>query len=361
MISRELLCSFSQLASAMPLLLVLALFCGVMRVTHADTSIFDDDIYMKPQDAESGVAFMAETCSDADCNRTTLVITSPHFAWINNTLSLVKQFELILANETCHHYMGVDPAKQFAGIRTCVSRSTGAKIFHGTFFDDKKARFNFMKSRGNNNNNQYVITRESKKANDIEKENPRSLMDSIAMAHVSFFSAPSYVPVLGHQSKPVIELFIGIEESFAAFFKNDRESVIKFVCMNVINADIMWQLMGVRVKLIGLRFWSDMGFKSEATSFDDHYFELHDFLFGSAQFPGIMDFSARIGLPDRIPGTPDATMTFTHRFSEEGALGIAIQNRSASFGGSGMIQPVYDCMLTSHESYRPDCIIMLAV
>ena len=206
---------------------------------------------------------MAETCSDADCNRTTLAIMSPHFAWINNTLSLVKRFELILTNETCHHYMGVDPAKQFAGIRSCVSKSTGMKIFHGTFFDGKQARYNFMKNKGNND--QYVITRESQEPAHIETVKLRSLFDSIV--HVSFFSAPSYVPVLGHQSKPVIELFIGIEESFAAFFKNDRESVIKFVCMNVINADIMWQSMGVRVKLIGLRFWSDMGFNSGAIVF----------------------------------------------------------------------------------------------
>ena len=326
---------------------ILAFVCGVMRVTHADTSIFDNSVAMRPADADLGVAFISETCSDADCNRTTLAITSPHFAWINHTLSLVKRFELLLTNEMCHHYMGVDPAKQFAGIRSCVSKSTGMKIFHGTFFDGKQARYNFMKNKGNND--QYVITRELKQATDIPIVQLRSLMDSIEVAHVRFFPELTYVPVLGHQSRPVIELFIGIDGSFAAYFDNDKELIIKYVCMCVIDADILWQLMGIRVKLIGLRFWSELGFQPKATSFEGQFHELHKFVFGSVLLPGVMDFSARAGLPDRIPGTPDATMTFTHRFPNDGWLGLAMQNRSAIFGGSGIVLPAHDSMLTSHE------------
>jgi hypothetical protein len=270
--------------------------------------------------------------------------TDSKFPWTQYTIDLKKTFELNVASGVCHYFIAdvEEGTSRYAAIHSCPN-GDGVDEYFGTFFDDDKARYDFKKMKGDADT--YRITRAKQSLKSSVKKGHRVLQDreTFDPSDVRDRQLESDIPVLGMYDKPVIELFIGIDESFADYFKN-REATIKFVCSVVTSVDAFYQMIGIRVKLVGVRFWQDFNFTLTSHDFDTHYKELQYFIHGGNGYEGVMDYEANED-SDLIPGTPDAVMTMTHRFYWGISLG-ATPFYNPAIGAYGIMIPIYNTFIT---------------
>lgn len=316
----------------------------------SDTNVFIPSMSYGPAHPERHRATIQTVCSDDSCGNMTLDLS---LRGNSHKLSLVKRFELQLeGEEVCDYYTNADPII-FSSIRYCRTGNSSRKLLYGTLFDKDWGRFDFRATAGDPE--AYDVTysivtdfRVLKK--DVFNSSVRSIAERDRVRHLEITNRTGNVPIISIHPKPVIELMIGIDDSFAYFFNHDVNSIIMFVCMCVNSADAMWRRqMGISVKLVGIRFWKELGFTAESQTFAGHRQELDRFFYGSRIVSGVMDYNAGQG-PDRIPGTPDAIMTMTHRHSNGRILGLAEQGRNPEWGSNGIMIPAFASELTKGDS-----------
>lgn len=334
--------------SCLILLIVLSLF----SLVSGERNIFNHKFDILPDDHKVADVSISHTCSlDNDClflNLELVVTTNLDANSCNKTetdtlkLHLIKRFELVIEskNESCFHYTAHDSGL-FAGIRFCVTGNwsdlNDEKRFYGTFFGEKDARYDIVHTNG-----KHRISRMQKNGENVV-HGLRSLIPD-DMQNQTSIRWEGNIPVLRTYTRPVIELFLGAEEKFADFFKDDVESMVKYACMQALTADAVYTKVGIRVKFVGFRTWKSMGLKVRSQSFQEFLGETFKFLFGTKFFSGVVDYGTRAGR-DRIPGVPDSIMTLMHRFQSEHLDGLAYYPRPET-GTCGQIVPKYDSLLT---------------
>lgn len=337
----------SRLESALLLSVVLV---AVFVQVKSDMDIFHRVSNIKPADHGVGGVSVKARCSDSDCLQVTLSleyeIQSPH---VNKSFTLIlsKRFDLLLARETCHHFVKADP---FASIRLCYERRKPDDYrIHGTFFDDSWRRYDIV-SRGDGS---HVMSHALRSESDIHPQGNRAIdLESSLYADTANYSNVHFdrgVPYFRFYRQPLIELMIGIDESFMRFFNNDTVKVVKYACMVANSADAIWASMGVRVKLVGVRVWSEMGFSSNASNNDGFLDDKFRFLFHQAIDSRVVDFRGRGG-ENRIAGVPDNIVTMHHRYTD-GPDGLAYPPYQGQRGACALVKPHYTSIAT--EDWDP--------
>lgn len=348
--------------------LILLFLLSFLSIVMTDIHLFLPRADMTPDDTQASIASIETTCTEwgnDTCGKLTVTIGPPgdefyKYKFEERKLDMIKRIHLSLTTETCEYFISADP-KVHATFRKCVAEPPlTSPLYSGTFFDSDNARYDIDKKSGNNN--YYLVTRSIRGATDIHWQEKnytggdRSLTDTIRYdiaKQEKQVKKDTWIPDLGEFKKPVIELFIGIDRSLYDLFDKDKEQIIKYVCMTVTTADSLYSQMGVKVKLVGIRFWHELGFKSSAFAEKNllqYLFAINWLIYGSlkitklsnyhATFSGIMSYEAK-PLPHKIPGTPDAIITMMHKDFKDGALGWAEQDRNDKLGSAGIIEAVF--------------------
>lgn len=326
-----------------------------------DYNLFNAKYNHFPKDYEVMTVSINDHCKDEECNEIIMIFFANVSGTSRNieTLNLQKRFELQLTKEVCHHFTATD-RMHYAGLRYCSRHNSTEKEFYGTFFDSEmRTRYDLGWVA---EQSQYMLYRYRMDASDSEELHggrwkPRAAAEETDDPEPDIRVQGGFLsfPVMGHMRHPTIELMVGLESHFSSYFRRDYESLVRFVCMNVISVDAMFRRMGpapdgIRVKLVGVRDWWRLGFVArERRNPTSHYREVSRFVNGDGiLFTGVVDWRGR-AVPRHVPGVPDATVTFTHAARDGDKLGLAVRGRWW-WGSDGIVIPSYASRLTMNQS-----------